>query len=116
MKDLFETSGNTHWWPKSVKSRKQCLRVLKAINRVITPALVNQALPPLPPALWTKMRRKRPDLYKGEQMKTTVQLPHLDRKLWRAFVGACKKWQVSRADALTALIVLFTRMVEADQE
>lgn len=106
----LEPTGNTHWWTKSAKSRKNAMKVLKGINRALTPALVNNALPPLPPRLWRRMRRKYPHLYRDEN-KTLVQLKKVPKREWREFVRACKTWKVSAGEALTAFMVLFPKLV-----
>jgi hypothetical protein len=100
----------SHWWTKSEKARTNALKVLRQINRAITPALVNSSLPPLPPKLWRKMRRKFPHLYKDER-KEYVLLKGLPKREWREFVKACKTWKVSTSEALIAFLVLFPKLV-----
>lgn len=108
---FIEQSGNTHWWSRSEKQRKNAMKVLKGLNRAITPAMVNAALPPLPPRLWRRMRRLRPDLYRNES-KLNVTFRRMPKVEWEAFVKACEKWKVRPNEAMTAFIVLFTKIVD----
>ena len=102
-----------HWWTRSKKARSNCLRVLKGINRIITPAMVNASLPPLSPRLWRKMRNKFPHLYAKREYKGLM----LTKKEAEEFAAACKRWKVNKVDALVALVVLFTKIVEqSDKE
>jgi len=105
----LEPSGNLHWWPRSEAGRKGVLKVLKLMDRVLTPGNIAKRMPPLPPKLWRKMRRLYPDLYHKEDAKTAhVKVP---LKEYVRFLEACDKWQVTSHDAMLAFMVLMADMV-----
>lgn len=108
----LEASGTTHWWDRSAASRNGVLKVLRILDRVLTPGRLAKLLPPLPPKLWRKMRRLRPDLYeKPDRKAAQVRVP---RREWVRFLEACDRWQVTSGDALLAFMTLMSNMVEAD--
>lgn len=113
----YELSGNNHWWPRDAKSRKRATRILKQMNRVLTPTLVNNALPPLAPKLWRKLYRKHPELYQGDRKAVQVlAVQRLGKEELEAFRRACRKWKVTTGDALIAFMALFVKLVESEDK
>lgn len=107
-----EPTGSSHWWDKGAAARKGTLKVLRLLDRVLTPGRIAKLLPPLPPKLWRRMAKKFPQFYAQDRKKVQVKVPERD---WLRFLSACDEFQVTSAEALGAFMLLLVKMVEQDK-